>query len=86
MGKLPAHNYPKKSGWRQRLTHNGRRLGEGGGLTKPDTKVQLFLSPQNCRDVTPPLLPNRSLCGGHLKPKRAAAATLKVLFRDSSRL
>jgi hypothetical protein len=31
------------------LASNVRRLGEGGGITKPTTKVQLFLSPQNCR-------------------------------------
>jgi len=41
-----------------------RRLGEGGGITELTTKVQLFLSPQNCLTVTPPLLPNRVLCVG----------------------
>ena len=45
------------------------------GLTKPTTKVQLFLSPLNFRAVTPPLLPPRS--SSEAKPPVTCRHTLK---------
>ena len=54
------------------LAYNVRRLGEGGGLTKPNTKVQLFPYPPSCRAVTPPLARPRSSTGGKPLVRRSS--------------